>query len=104
MDNFKIISFYAFKNLENLSIKAEYLKLECKKKNITGLIILAEEGINGTITGSPDSIDVIISEIKKWPEIKTLEVKYASSTISNFRRLKIKRKNRKSYSYLLDFA
>ena len=89
----KIASLYQFVKLKNVANKQKDLQIVCERNSIFGTLILAEEGINGTITGSPDSIDVIISEIKKWPEIKTLEVKYASSTISNFRRLKIKRKN-----------
>ena len=89
----KIASLYQFVKLKNVANKQKDLQIVCEQNSIFGTLILAEEGINGTITGSPDSIDVIISEIKKWPEIKTLEVKYASSTISNFRRLKIKRKN-----------
>ena len=71
----KIASLYQFVKLKNVANKQKDLQIVCEKNSIFGTLILAEEGINGTITGSPDSIDVIISEIKKWPEIKTLEVK-----------------------------
>ena len=55
-------------------------------------MILADEGINGTITGESVAVDLVLDEIRKWPEIETLEVKYSKSSMSNFRRLKIKQK------------
>ena len=53
---FTIITFYQFKKMDdNLIIKND-LSHFCKFNKIKGTIILAEEGINGTIAGNAESI------------------------------------------------
>jgi UPF0176 protein len=91
-NKWQIASLYKFVKLKNVSNKRNDLQNVCEKHNIFGTLILAEEGFNGTITGERDSIDAVLDEIMKWPEVKTLEVKYSESSMSNFRRLKIKQK------------
>ena len=91
-NKWQIASLYKFVKLKNVSNKRNDLQNVCEKHNIFGTLILAEEGINGTITGERDSIDVVLDEIVKWPEVETIEVKYSESSMSNFRRLKIKQK------------
>ena len=91
-EKWKIAALYKFVKLTNVTSKRVNLQKVCETHNIFGTLILANEGINGTITGEPDAIGAILDEIKKWPEIETLEVKYSLSNNSNFRRLKIKQK------------
>ena len=57
MNKFKIISFYAFINFDDLQFISEIIKNECKKSKIAGLVILAKEGINGTLSGLENDID-----------------------------------------------
>ena len=53
---FTIITFYQFKKIEDIiHIKNELVHF-CKFNKIKGTIILAEEGINGTIAGISASI------------------------------------------------
>ena len=56
MNKFKIISFYAFIHLDDLQFISEIIKNECKKSKIAGLVILAKEGINGTLSGLENDI------------------------------------------------
>jgi UPF0176 protein len=93
----KIAALYKFVNLKNVTKKRDHLEEVCKKQNILGTLILANEGINGTITGESEAVDLVLDEIKKWPEISRLDVKYSSSNIFNFKRLKIKQKKRNCY-------
>ena len=44
MNKFKIISFYAFVHFDDLQFISEFIKNECKKSKIAGLVILAKEG------------------------------------------------------------
>ena len=57
----KILSFYEFNFFDLSQVKENQKKLsnECKKLDIKGTIILAEEGINGTISGTVENIDLI---------------------------------------------
>ena len=64
-DNFKIVSFYEFKN-----IKSQYLKYKnsikeiCSQNNLRGTVILSQEGINGTLSGFDESIDNFLRFLK----------------------------------------
>lgn len=91
-EKWKIAALYKFVNLKDVTKKRDGLEEICKQQNILGTLILADEGINGTITGESVAVDLVLDEIRKWPEIETLEVKYSKSSMSNFRRLKIKQK------------
>ena len=86
----KILSFYEFNTFDFLDIKEnqKILLNNCKRLGIKGTIILAEEGINGTICGTEISIEEITSIIYKLnfnPNIKT-----SISKSNAFKRLKVK--------------
>ena len=53
---FTIVTFYQFKKIDNIIIIKKELAQLCKFNKIKGTIILAEEGINGTIAGIFKSI------------------------------------------------
>ena len=62
---FTIVTFYQFKKITDiLTIKNE-LSHFCKFNKIKGTIILAEEGINGTIAGMSANIKNFESKISK---------------------------------------
>ena len=75
-ENFQIITFYEFKKLTNLFELKESLRSFMRKNEITGTIILAEEGFNSTVCGAPEKIENFI----KFAEalLKT-ELHYKSS-------------------------
>ena len=89
----KILSFYEFNSFDLSQVKENQKKLsiECKKLDIRGTIILAEEGINGTISGDEENIDfinVFLSKIGYKANIKT-----SFSKKNPFKRLKVKIQN-----------
>ena len=53
---FTIVTFYQFKKIHNILIVKNKLSHFCKFNKIKGSIILAREGINGSIAGIPNSI------------------------------------------------
>ena len=58
MDNsFKVMAFYEFAKIDNTSFIANSISLYCKQENIRGTVIIAPEGINGTLAGFISSID-----------------------------------------------
>ena len=57
MAKYKIISFYKFINLEDTQfLKTELLNF-CNQHDIKGTIIVANEGINSTLSANQDSVD-----------------------------------------------
>jgi UPF0176 protein len=82
----EVITFYQFRELHNLPTIQEDLLQLCHRWQIRGTIILAKEGINGTIAGSPESIQAFLAN-PHFPHLT-----YKSSTVEEypFRKLKIK--------------
>ena len=87
-----IYTFYRFKNFTG--IKAMKVKLEklLKDKLILGTVLLANEGINGTISGTKKDLDDFISLIKQILKIKKLSIKISQNNFIPFYRLKIRLK------------
>ena len=88
-----VASLYHFATMRDLELKRSSLKSICEKQNILGTILLATEGINGTITGAYDCIQTVIDTIRGWQDISDLAVKYSASTHENFNRMKVKIKD-----------
>ena len=92
VEYFKVITFYQFINLDNLEKLAQQLKRFCISNKIRGSIILAEEGVNGTLAGLPNNIDGLENYIIELG-MANLNVKYSKIHEMPFYRLKIKIKN-----------
>ena len=56
---FSIITFYQFKKINNLKKIEKLLKDLCFFHKIRGTVLIAEEGINGTLAGFAKSVDII---------------------------------------------
>ena len=87
-----VAAIYQFVEISNIDFKRRQLIKLCRDNDIIGTLIIAEEGINGTIAGKFESLILIIDHIREWSEINDLEVKYSSSTTHTFHRLKVKSK------------
>ena len=72
---FNVFGFYKFKKLQSLKKQKYLLQKYLIEQNIRGTIILAKEGVNGTIAGKPANIRFIINKINKTLDIKNLIAK-----------------------------
>ena len=88
---FTILTFYQFKQIKDLLSLKSRISDFCKFNKIKGTIIIAEEGINGTIAGIQQSIKNFESEIKKIG-FENLNPKYSYSKFMPFFRLKVRPK------------
>ena len=68
--NYKIVSLYSFFPFqENLILDLKNKLLEIENENdLSGLLIFASEGINGTICAEKNVIDIVINLIKKYTD------------------------------------
>lgn len=95
-----IAALYHFTVLGDIMIhklQKALLKL-CLHHNIRGTLLLAREGINGTIAGPEEGIAAVVEHIQAWPEVDhQLNIKYSysysSSNSSTFNHIKIKVKD-----------
>ena len=87
-----IYTFYRFKNFTNIKTIKFILDKSLKNKLILGTVILANEGINGTISGTQKNLNEFISLIRKILKIKKLSIKISQNKFIPFYRLKIRLK------------
>jgi len=89
---FTIISFFQFKKTRNINKLQKLLMVFCSFHKIKGTILLAEEGVNGTVAGLIKPIKLLELEIQKIGFTK-LEIKRSFNAFIPFNRLKVKIKN-----------
>jgi len=94
MSEFQIIIFYEFKTFdrEQLALLKTRLRQVMKDLSIKGTIILAEEGFNSTVAGSPPAIDRFIVFAESILKTK-LNVKSSMHSECPFRRIDVKIKS-----------
>ncbi len=58
---FKVAALYRFCRLDRFAELKQPLAAFCCARGIKGTLLLAPEGINGTVAGSPQAIDELIA-------------------------------------------
>ncbi len=91
-ENKLIAAFYKFVEWDNLKKKKSDLERLCLKNNIVGTILLANEGINGTIAGSEGSVLAVIEGLKNDPLLTDIEPKFSKAEGAVFKRMKVRLK------------
>ncbi len=90
--SYRVAALYKFVTLDDLASLQESLLKVCKQNDIVGTILLAHEGINGTISGSKKGIDSVVSWLVSHQEFDQLDVKYSWAEESPFYRMKVRLK------------
>src|SRR5262245_27735459 len=91
--SYKIAAFYRFTPVPDThALAAEINAFGKTVSGLCGTILLAPEGINGTIGAHPDSMDKIIEFLDKKTGIVQGELKYSSSEKTPFNRFKVRPK------------
>ena len=85
-----VSAFYKFVLLDNLPAIQNRLLQYCNDSQVKGTILLAPEGINGTIAGTRDAINAVTDSLKGIPEFYDIEYKQTVCDTIPFYRLKVK--------------
>lgn len=88
-----IATFYKFANISDLKAKKQQILVWCRSQELKGTIILAEEGINGTIAGQEKAIATVLTQLRSLPNLADLEHKESTAQKLPFVRLKVKIKS-----------
>ena len=92
MSDFYVYSFYRFKHIKNKKTIKFKLEQFISNKVVRGTILIANEGVNGSISGSKDDLLNIIRFIKKLLCIKKMELKINLVDFLPFNKMKIRLK------------
>ncbi|MFT5042504.1 MAG: UPF0176 protein, partial [Hyphomicrobiaceae bacterium] len=93
MSAYVISSLYKFVELSDPEALRVPLLERCKQNSVQGTLILAGEGINGTICGKRDAIDQVLAWLRQQPGLEDLDPKESLADEPAFHRLKVRVKN-----------
>jgi len=94
--SYKVAAFYQFVPLPDFESLREPLRNMCAALGIKGIVLLAAEGINGTVAGSAVAIDALINQLRGGAlfggRLDNLELKFSQAAQMPFQRLKVRLK------------
>jgi UPF0176 protein len=85
-----VAALYHFAAFDDPHVLQGPLVSLCRSRGIRGAILLACEGVNGTIAGPAEAIAVIIDHIRSLPGCAALDVKYSNAREMPFYRMKVR--------------
>ncbi len=88
----RIAALYRFARLEDVAAIRDMLLAACTDAAVKGTILIAREGINGTIAGRPQGIESVLAAIRRLPGCEDLSVKDSWAETLPFYRLKVRLK------------
>src|SRR5438552_1777801 len=92
----KVAALYQFAALPDFRELREPLRALAAGLGLNGSVLLAHEGINGTIAGEPVAIDALVKELQTGAvfggRLDNLELKFSHASVMPFARLKIRLK------------
>jgi UPF0176 protein len=92
----KVAAFYQFVALPDFRELRDPLRAFCAELELKGSVLLALEGINGTLAGGVDAIAALIEELQHGAlfggRLNGLELKFSTADAMPFGRLKIRLK------------
>jgi UPF0176 protein len=92
MDQFLTAALYKFVSLSDYQALQKPILAFCVKHNIKGTLLLALEGINGTIAGKPEDIHAVLDYLRQDARFSDLEHKESYADSHPFYRMKVKLK------------
>ena len=89
---FLTAALYKFVELPDYAALQAPLLAECEAQGIRGTLLLAAEGINGTIAGLPGAVSAVLAYLRNDPRLATLEHKESWASAMPFYRMKVRLK------------
>jgi len=83
---------YKFVTLENFELLREPLHQIMQENQVRGTLLLAQEGINGTVAGSRAGVDALLTWLATDPRLENIVTKESFDETNPFYRTKVKLK------------
>jgi UPF0176 protein len=94
--SYRVAAFYQFAALPDFRELRERLRAICGGLGLKGSVLLAQEGINGTLAGGGEAIAALVAELRDGAlfggRLDNLELKFSQAAAMPFQRLKIRLK------------
>ena len=89
---FTIAALYHFSPVNDLQTLQKSIRATCERLEIKGTILLATEGINGTVAGTKSNIAEFLASLQATSEFSGIEWKLSESPDEPFGKLKVRLK------------
>ena len=89
---FTVAALYHFSRFDDPAALKPPLEALCQTQGLSGTLLLAPEGINGTVAGSRDGIDALLAHVRGLPGCAGLEHKESMASDQPFPRMKVRLK------------
>lgn len=86
----RVAALYRFAPVTDPAGVRDALQVVCDAGEVRGTLLVAPEGLNGTIAGSEPAVEAVLSAIHAMPGFETLELKYAWTDALPFHRMKVR--------------
>lgn len=86
---FRVAALYRFARIGDRDAVRTRLEQLCAP-DVRGILLVAHEGLNGTIAGPPAAVDRVLDGIRALPGFADLDVKFADAATPPFRRMKVR--------------
>jgi len=90
LDPICVAALYQFTPFDDLEAVRTPLARLCAEQNVRGTILVAHEGINGTVAGSDAAIDAVLAHIRTLSGCSAIEVKTSRAPKMPFLRMKVR--------------
>tara|TARA_Y100000768_G_scaffold333690_1_gene273869 strand:+ start:3722 stop:4654 length:933 start_codon:yes stop_codon:yes gene_type:complete len=91
-NKFSVYSFYRFTKITDKKLIKNSLDKQLSLYHVRGTILLADEGINGTLSAKKKDLDKILKFIRNTLKIRKLNLKVNKSSFLPFNRMKVRLK------------
>ncbi len=89
----KVVSFYRFVDLEDPKALSTTLQSLCDENRLLGTILVADEGVNGTLAGSREAVEAIFTWLKDTLDLEEpIEARWTDAAEAPFRRMRVRLK------------
>ena len=92
MAKYLTAAFYKFFDFDDFTEYQPRILEQCITNNVKGTILLASEGINGTVSGTPNDINNVLSFLRTDPRMNNLVHKESVADDPPFYRMKVRLK------------
>lgn len=90
MSQIVVAAMYKFVALPDFAALREPLLAFCINQDLKGTLLLAHEGINGTVAGKREAIDALIQYLRQDARLADIEYKESFEEQQAFYRMKVK--------------
>ena len=87
-----VAALYRFTRFDDPAALRAPLEAVCRSHGVRGTLLLAGEGINGTIAGTEAGVAAVLDHIRTLPGCAALEVKFSAADAMPFHRMKVRLK------------